>query len=268
MGLVGDIAVDRVEVQVGDRLLAVAARAVVVAAGAGNASLLSTIAKRLVDRERRRAAQEQARESQAVRHTTVVVVRGGTLPRLRGRFGELTVVSHPDGDDVVWHVTRPDHDRTTLGPVDLRFDPRPSPRHVAEVVGALLAAAPSLVGEIDRLAWATYGTRDAIHPAVVTEGTGRAARPLPSRLETLGLEGLYALWPSYLGQSMVLGDVVAERIADALGPSTAAGIDVTRTDLPLTRRDDGRARWERDDVGWSAWDEFAVAHHLDAPPDG
>ena len=44
------------------------------------------------------------------------------------------------------------------------------------------------------------------------------AQPVPAKLEKLGLESFMAVWPSHLAYAQFVGDSVAERVTDALGP--------------------------------------------------
>lgn len=264
-GMVADEYVDYVEVEVGETTVVVAPRSIVLAAGVGNAELLGMVAKRFDDAGRRRDAQELARTSQAVQLATVVCIRGRELPLLSGWFGDLSIVSHRivddldsgDENDVVWLVSLPPRDvDTRLGPQDLRFDPPTHPDAVRDVLDRLFAVAPGLGALRQSVQWATYCTRRTQHPSLAVTDSTAVARPVPAKLETLGLDSLFALWPSHLGYSMVLGDVVAERIAGFLGDPGDFSDSVSLSEL-VTSPSSMKVRWERDGVAWSDWETFS-----------
>jgi len=263
VNLAADRAVDAVEVQVGDRLVPIVARYTVLAAGAGNAGLLSMVAKRMVDRSLRRERQEQARVCQAVGRSTVVCARGRSLPPLAGWFGDLSIVSHTGPDDTVWIVSVPGSEEVSLGQDDLRFDPPVDDGIVAATVDRLFAVAPAVARTAPELRWGAYGSRRALHPMLAGPDPAGVGRPVPARLDAFGLESFLALWPSHLGYAMVLGDVVTERIADALGPrgDFSDGLQVPEVSAaaPLTPRP---ARWDSDALRWRDWASFCAAHGL------
>src|SRR5690606_24168883 len=120
-GLVGDQAIDHVQVEVGEHLLPIVPRFVVLAAGVGNANLLGMIGKRFANQSARKERQETARTSQAVRLTTVVCLRGPDLPLVSGWFDGLWIAAHPvAGGQHVWLIAATDERQATLGADDLR----------------------------------------------------------------------------------------------------------------------------------------------------
>jgi hypothetical protein len=263
VSLAADRAVDAVEVQVADRLVPIVPRFTVLAAGTGNAGLLSTVAKRMADRGRRRERQEQARVSQAVGRSTVLCLRGRGLPRLTGWFDGLSIVSHAAGTETVWVVSPAEDQQVVLGPEDLRFDPPVDPAAVATTVDRLFALSPAVARAAGDLRWTAYGTRRALHPMLAGADAATVGRPVPARLDAFDLEAFLALWPSHLGYAMVLGDVVAERIAEALGPrgDFSDGLQVpdvaAAAPLPVPT-----ARWDREDQPWRDWADFCRTHGL------
>lgn len=263
VSLAADRAVDAVEVQVGDRLVPIVPRFTVLAAGTGNAGLLSTVAKRMVDRGRRRERQEQARVSQAVARSTVLCLRGRGLPPLAGWFDGLSIVSHAAGAETVWVVCPADDQQVVLGSEDLRFDPPVDGAVVARMVDRLFALSPAVARVAADLRWTAYGTRRALHPMLAGADAASVGRPVPARLDAFDLEAFLALWPSHLGYAMVLGDVVAERVAEALGPrgdfSDGLQVPDVATAAPLPAP---TARWEREDQPWRDWAGFARDHGL------
>lgn len=261
--LAADTAIDHVQVEIGDRMLTLAPRYVVLAAGVGNAALLSMIGTRFRDQSTRRDRLETARTSQAVRRSTVVCIRGNSLPLVSGWFGGLSVVAQPlTTGGVAWLVTAPiDDTQTVLGVDDTRFAPNVASPVVADTVTRLAAMAPVIEQQAGELQWAAYTGRRVQHPSLAGPSITDVATPVPAKLEAFGLEGLLALWPSHLGYSMILGDVAAERITDALGPAQKPSGGLTVADLagpaaPL------RARWDRDDFPWCDWSTFASAHGI------
>lgn len=257
--LIADEYIDHVEVAVGDETLSIVARSIVFAAGVGNADLLGMVAKRFGEVTRRREAQEAARTSQAVQLVAVVCARGEGLPEVSGWFGDLSIVSHTagDSDETVWLVSLPSDDRlTTVGPQDLRFDPPSELEGVEAVLDRLMAVAPGLVELRSSLEWGTYTARRTQHPSLAVPDSSSVARPVPAKIETLGLDALVALWPSQLGYSMVLGDVVVERIEKALGDPGDFDEDLDLTEA-FVSAESLVTRWERPDFVWSDWNAFS-----------
>ncbi|MEJ5255357.1 MAG: FAD-dependent oxidoreductase [Acidimicrobiales bacterium] len=262
--LAADTAVDHVQVEIGDRVLTIAPRFVVLAAGVGNAALLSMVAKRFRDQSSRRERLETARTSQAVRRSTVICIRGEGLPLVSGWFGGLSVVAQPlASGDVAWLVSAPiDDHQTVLGVDDTRFELPVASSVVADTVARLVAMSPMLRRQVDELRWGAYTGRRVQHPSLAGPSTAEVATPVPAKLEAFGLEGLLALWPSHLSYSMILGDVAVERITDALGsPQQYSGglrvEDLAAPPAPL------RARWDRDDFPWCDWSTFASTHGIE-----
>src|SRR5207342_3373594 len=94
-GLLPDGEIDHVQVQVGDQTVPIVPRFVVLAAGAGNATLLTKLSSRLNDQAARKAAKELIDSCQAVRAQTVLCVRGADLPLVTGRYGDLSITAQP-----------------------------------------------------------------------------------------------------------------------------------------------------------------------------
>lgn len=258
-GLATDTAVDHVQIEVDDRIVPVVPRYVLLAAGVGNANLLSMIGKRFRDHARRKDAQDLARMSQAVRRSYLLCVRGRQLPLVSGWFGGLSVVAHPmtSRDEVVWLVAPPPDDAlTTLGPDDLRFEPKVDPAVVRQTLERLFEISPELERQAPALHWSCYAARRAQHPMMATTDSSRVARPVPAKLDSFGLEGLLALWPSHLAYSMVLGDVVVERIQEELGAPADFGAGLHPAELEAAPPP-SRARWDREIFPWRDWDSFA-----------
>ncbi len=277
----GDSAIGHVDVETLRGVISIAPRFVVLAAGVHNPTVLSAIARRSRRQPRRRDAGLAARRSQVVVEDHVVVLRSAQLPALAGTFGDLDVVAHPVAwsPDVVWLVTgRPGLQRLNPGDAELRFDPPVDSARVAEIVDRLRTASPLVAQKPRDIEWSVYVTREAVHP-VVSDGGEREARrsggerearrsggeravvgtPLPARLDRFGLDGFVALWPSHLGYTMLLGDVVAERVAADLGES-AGSMDrrlaaVARTEPPAVQ-----ARWWSPSLRWHDWPTFAASH--------
>lgn len=261
-GLVADRYVDHVLVDLGASSVAVVPRYVVLAAGVGNADLLSAMSARIGDLDMRKAGHETARTCQAVQLSTVVAVCGSQLPALSGWFGDLSIVTHgmPETDETVWLVSGPVDDAfTTLGPQDVRFEVPVDSNEVASAVESLFACMPSLRDMAGSLRWGTYRSRRTRHPMLAVADSSAVGQPVPAKLEALGLDSMLALWPSQLGYSMVLGDVVAERIADALGEPGDFSDSVRPAELAVDPQP-FRSRWERDDMRWDDWTTFRSSH--------
>ena len=263
----GDDVIDTVEVDVDGAAVPILARFVVLAADAGNGDLLQRLASRFPDPDRRRSARAAVRTCQANRRELVVALRGD-LPELSGWFGGLRITAHRchrpgDGDEVVWLVSPPPDDaRTTTGPEDLRFEPPVDSDLVGATVERLFALSPEVFRRAHRLRWAAWTARRTQHPMLAVADTAQVGQPVPARLETLGLEGFLALWPSHPAYTMILGDVAAERIAGALGASAEFSEGVRPADL---RGFDAREyvdRWDRHDQPWDDWELFAEVHDV------
>jgi glycine/D-amino acid oxidase-like deaminating enzyme len=263
-GLVGDTAIDYVNVDIGDRnIVPIVPRYTVLAANAGNAALLNLLASRFRDQHRRLEAKEAVKNSQAVRRELRVLVRGN-LPALDGQFGSLTIASHAMGTpgDRVWVVSVPAaDDQTVMGIDDIRFEPQARPGAVAAVVAELFAMAPDLRAEAASVTWASFVARHSQHPMAASSGP-EIGRPVPAKIETLGLEGFLALWPSHLSYAMVLGDVAHERITTALGSPGSYTEGPQPFHFPEPSPESLIARWDQDGFAWLPWGEFAPLHGI------
>lgn len=263
-GMSSDSVIEYVEVEIDAELVPVVPRYCVLAASAGNAELLNRMAVRLHDPVRRREAAELARACQAVRKRYVLCMRGEGLPLVAGRFGRFQVVAHPaSGSDArIWVVNPPiDDSLTTLGPEDLRFEPPLDSSVVAGAVESLVAMSPELGRLAPSLEWGVYVRRKTEHPMMAVPDTTNVGQPAPAKIENVDLERFMALWPSHLSYSMIVGDVAAERIREALGPRGEPADTMSVDDLPRSRAD-LRPRWDRDDFGWTDWETFAGAHGI------
>lgn len=256
-GLFTDLAIDDVQVQVGEVLVPIVARYVVVAAGVGNADLLTKLSSRLSNHDRRKAAKELVDRCQAVRNQYQLCLRGN-LPAVSGHFGGFQVASHATGpgDQRTWVVSPPIDDRlTTVGPANTRFDPPVDAEVVGQTVGQLLAASPELARQASQLDWAVYVSRRTQHPSLAGADTSTVAQPVPAKLEKLGLEGFLAVWPSHLAYAQFVGDSVAERVAEALGPPGEYSDSIQPAELGVSAPE-LVARWARPDFGWQDWTAF------------
>ena len=183
---------------------------------------------------------------------------------MSGRFGDLTITAQPltDTTDRVWLVEPPvDDSHTTLGPANLRFDLPVDDALVAATVERLFALSPLVGAQSERLRWSVYVARQAQHPMLAVPDASTVAQPVPAKLEKLGLESFMAVWPSHLAYAQFVGDSVAERVGDALGPAVDFSdgpqpADIGATAPPL------RARWDRDDFAWRAWSDFTADHAI------
>jgi len=263
-GLVSDDAIDHVQVQVGDQVVPIVPRFVVLAAGVGNATLLSKLGSRFSDQARRKSSKELVESSQAVQSQYLLCVRGHDLPEVSGRFGDLTIASHAltDSGDRVWLVAPPVDDAlTTLGPDNLRFERPVDSSVVSRTIDQLFAASPALAKQAAELQFSVYVARRTQHPMVAVADASIVAQPAPAKLEKFGLESFLAVWPSHLAYAQFVGDSVAERIAEALGPPQDFSDGPQPSDLGVTAPP-LRARWDRADFPWQPWSTFAAAHSL------
>ena len=261
--LAADRAVDSIAVEVGERTVPIVPRFTVFAASGGNAELLHKLAVRFRDATVRRERTEAARACQAVRKKHLVCARGVDLPLVSGHVAGLQITSHPLRDGVVvWLVSPPIDDRqTTLGAEDLRFDPQVDSKVVSATVQTLFAASPELEQLRRRLEWGVYARRKTEHPMMAARDTSDVGQPAPAKLETFGLESFMAMWPSHLSYSMVVGDVAAERIAEALG-SRGSDEGPAPADLASSTLGD-RSRWNGGGpLNWHDWDGFATLHDI------
>jgi hypothetical protein len=239
-------------------------RFVVFAAGAGNATLLTKLSSRLPDQARRKSAKELIDGCQAVRAQHLVCVRGAALPSLAGRFGDLGLTAQPltDSDEVVWLVQPPvDDAQTTRGPTNLRFELPVDDALVARTLEQLFGASPWLAERRADLQWSAYVTRCTQHPMLAVPDASTVPQPVPAKLEKLGLDAFLVVWPSHLAYAQFVGDAVAERVGEALGPAQDFSDGPQPADLaagapPL------RSRWDRPDFPWLPWDAFAEEHSV------
>ncbi|MGZ4760694.1 MAG: hypothetical protein ACXV95_16660, partial [Acidimicrobiales bacterium] len=91
--------------------------------------------------------------------------------------------------------------------------------------------------------------------------TASVAQPVPAKLEKFGLDAFLAVWPSHLAYAQFVGDSVAERIAEALGPAQDFSDGPQPSDFGITAPP-LRARWDRAEFPWQPWSAFAAAHAL------
>jgi len=260
-GLVSDDAIDHVQVQVGEQVVPIVPRFVVLAAGVGNADLLSKLGARFSDQAKRKASKELVDTCQAVRCQYELCMRGRDLPILNGHFGGLTIATHTraDRDERVWIVTPPvDDSRTVLGQANLRFELGVEPADVSQFVSRLRAASPMIDEMVGDLEWSVYASRRAQHPSLAVGDTSAVAHPVPAKLEKFGLESFLAVWPSHLAYAQFVGDAVAERIAEALGAPGDFSDGPQPSDL-ASAPVELQARWDRDDFPWQGWDDFSSA---------
>lgn len=264
IGLVADTAIDFVNVDVGDQnVVPIVPRYTVFASNAGNAALLNLLGSRFRDQNKRLEAKKTVAACQAVRRELHVVVRGN-LPAVNGLFGSITLASHAYGDtgERVWVATVPCPDtQTVMGIDDVRFEPQPEPGAVAAVVQELLAMAPSLRRGDAGLAWSAFVGRHSQHPMAASTGP-EVGTPVPAKIETLGLEGFLALWPSHLGYAMILGDVATERITEALVAPGSYTEGPQPFDFAEPPPETLIVRWEQDGFGWWDWAGFAAEHGI------
>jgi glycine/D-amino acid oxidase-like deaminating enzyme len=264
-GLASDDVIDHVQVQVGEQVVPIVPRFVVLAAGVGNATLLTQLGSRFGDQAKRKTSKELADTSQAVRSQPMLCLRGPHLPDLSGRFGDLTIACQTltDSGDRVWLVAPPvDESLTTLGPDNVRFERPTDPAVIARTVERLFAMSPAVAQMAVDLQWSFYVARRTQHPVVAGPDPSAIAQPVPAKLEKFGLEAFLAVWPSHLAFAQFVGDAVAERVTEALGPAQDFSDGPAPADLGLTAPP-LRARWDRPDFDWRDWRAFRQAHQLD-----
>jgi glycine/D-amino acid oxidase-like deaminating enzyme len=263
-GLVSDDAIDHVQVQVGDQVVPIVPRYVVLAAGVGNADLLTKLGARFSDQAKRKSSKALADSSQAVRCQYELCLRGDDLPAINGHFAGLTIASHRRSDNGprIWVVTPPADDaRTVLGPANLRFELSVESPFVAELVARLRAMSPTIDDMASRLEWGVYASRRTQHPSLAVDDASKVAQPVPAKLEKFGLESFLAVWPSHLAYAQFVGDAVAERIQEALGGPGDFSEGPRPADF-APPAGSPRARWERDDFPWRDWATFSSAHGI------
>jgi len=259
-GIITDQAIDFVEVQTSDdRVVPITPRYVVLASNVGNGTLLQRLVTMFKDRTKRKDAVDMMRGCQAVRRRTTVVVRGD-LPLISGHFDGLDITAHPIGAglDHVWIVNPPIDDRqTVLGPEEVRFQPKLDADMVRDTLGRLFAISPEIERRSSEFKWGAYTARKTEHPMMAVPNTTAVAQPAPARLETLHMEGFVAVWPSHLSYAMIVGDVVAERVQNALGPAGDYSEGLQPSDFSNPPPEPQLARWERASFQWKDWPEFA-----------
>ncbi len=69
------------------------------------------------------------------------------------------------------------------------------------------------------------------------------------------------MWPSHLAYAQFVGDSVAERIAEALGPAASYPDNLQPGDLGAAAPE-LVARWDRPDFDWQDWATFRQTHGL------
>lgn len=256
-GIITDRAVDFVEVETIDgRTVPITPRFLLLAANVGNGALLQKLVTTFKDRGKRKEAVDTMRGCQAVRRRTTLVARGD-LPLLAGYFDGLDIVGHEVGDGRrVWLISPPiDDGQTVLGPEEVRFSPKLDHDVVSRTVDQLFEVAPLLRDRVASLEWGAYVARKTEHPMMATPDTSKIGQPAPARLETLDMEGFLAAWPSHLAYAMIVGDVVAEKVQNALGPAGDFTDGPQLSDFASVPTD-LVARWEKPTFEWHTWSDF------------
>lgn len=260
-GMITEQAVDVVELDVaGAGTVSVLPRFVVLAADAANSSLLQRLALAFKDRTRRRRAVEAARTCQAVRRRPTVAVRGD-LPPVSVHVDGLDVTSLPTGygrGDVVWLMQLPvDDSDTVVGAEDVRFDPPLNGKVVGEGLDWLFELCPELHRRNKFLRWAAWTARETTSSIAASSEPDAATRPIPARIETLGMDAALAAWPSDLTFAGTVAAVVAERVGHALGdPLPPEGPEPASFARPAP--ESTQVRWLRPDHTWFGWGPFAA----------
>lgn len=262
--MASDEGIDYVEVDVNGELIPIVPRFTVLAASGGNAGLLSKVAVRTRDAEKRKDRVDASKTCQAVRKKYLLAMRGVDLPLVAGHVAGLQITAHPlpGTNERIWLVSPPiDDSLTTLGQEDLRFEVPVDSKVVAATLEQLFSMSPEIERVAHRLQWSVYVRRKTEHPMMAVKDTSAVGQPAPAKIETLGIDGFMALWPSHLSYSMIVGDVASERISDYLGAPGDFGDDLSVADLaaPLEPL---RPRWDRDDFPWHGWDSFAKTHDV------
>lgn len=263
-GIITDKAVDFVEVETMDgRSVPITPRFVLLAANVGNGALLQKLVATFKDRGKRKEAVDTMRGCQAVRRRTTVVARGD-LPLVAGHFGGLDIVAHYQGvGSYVWLISPPiDDGQTVLGPEEVRFSPKLDHDVVSRTVDRLFEVAPALRDRAGSLEWGAYVARKTEHPMMATPDTSKIAQPAPARLETLDMEGFIAAWPSHLSYAMIVGDVVAEKVQNALGPA-GDFTDGRQMAEFASVPEEQVARWEKSSFEWHTWTDFQTLMGID-----
>ena len=256
-GIITDKAVDFVEVETMDgRAVPITPRFLLLAANVGNGALLQKLVATFKDRGKRKEAVDTMRGCQAVRRRTTVVARGD-LPLVAGHFDGLDIVAHYVGTGTyVWLISPPiDDGQTVLGPEEVRFSPKLDHDVVSRTVDQLFQVAPLLKDKAGSLEWGAYVARKTEHPMMATPDTSKIAQPAPARLETLDMEGFIAAWPSHLSYAMIVGDVVAEKVQNALGPAGDFTDGPQLSDFASVPEEQV-ARWEKSSFEWHRWPDF------------
>jgi glycine/D-amino acid oxidase-like deaminating enzyme len=264
-GIITDEAIDFIEVQLADgQIVPITPRYVILASNVGNGGLLQRLVTMFKDRQKRKEAVDTMRSCQAVRRRITIVARGD-LPLLSGHFDGYDITAHPfrpggapgaPGENV-WIINPPiDDSQTVRGPEEVRFQPKLEPDAVRSALHNVFAMSPELERRAGELRWGAYNARKTEHPMMAVPDTSAVAQPAPARLETLGMDSFVAVWPSHLSYAMIVGDVVAERVAQALGPAGdhTGGLQVS--DFPQLATEQRLARWERASFAWSDWSTF------------
>jgi hypothetical protein len=215
------------------------------------------------DRSKRQAAAELTRGCQAVRRVTTIVLRGTNLPLVAGHFDGLEIAAHPFGTEGenVWIVKPPiDDSQTVLGPEEVRFEPKLDHSRVKDALERLFDISPELEKRAADLQWGAYTARKTEHPMMAVPDTTAVAQPAPARLETLGMEGFVAVWPSHLSYAMIVGDVVAERVQTSLGSPADFSEGPQPADFAAPAAGEGQvSRWEQPTFKWLDWSELSAA---------
>lgn len=265
-GLITDAAIDFVEVEVADeQVVPVTARFVVLAADVANGLLLQRLVAGFHDRGKRQAAAELTRGCQAVRRVTTVVLRGPDLPLVAGHFDDLTIAAYAglEPGETVWVVQAPvDDHQTVLGPEEVRFEPKLDIGLLRLAVHRLFAISPTLRDLAPSLRWGAYTARKTEHPMMAVRDTANVAQPAPARLETFDMDGFVAAWPSHLAYAMIVGDVVAERVQQALGKAADFSDGPQPGDFAAGPLASQVARWEQPSFAWHDWAAFDALHDL------
>jgi glycine/D-amino acid oxidase-like deaminating enzyme len=264
-GQIADAGIHYVQVELPDgRTAAITPGAVVLAADAANGTLLHKLVPTISSRARRREAVEVLRTCQAVRRRTTIVVRGD-LPLLSGNFDGTDIVALPvDGDGggthgegtepAVWIVQPPvDDTLTVVGPDDVRRPPKLDLTEAAATIDRLFELCPEVRKRARKLSWGAFVARRTQHPASAALDRSLVAEPVPAKLETFGVPGFVAAWPSHLAYNSLISDHVTERVRQSLPTGGVRPDDAALAAMPRPAPEAFLARWDRPDFVWHDW---------------
>ncbi|MFC6635695.1 FAD-dependent oxidoreductase [Microbulbifer taiwanensis] len=215
------------------------------ACGAGNAGILARLP----------IPTAEVYAAQLVRPMHMLLMRGPRIPSLSGLLFDLVFVYHPlDRKEGLWILTlNPGEPKFTAGPIDMQRPPPAEPELVCATLDRLAAAIPDFHRLAADCRWSLYVGWKTDAPGPDGEPLLKLAYPRPYHLHDFGLENFLALWPNHWCLATEAAGEAAARVRAMIRPRHRQPRPTAETSPKMVTN-----RWQRRDLHWRDWAEFAA----------